>query len=68
MTILDDIIAYKRKEVATAKANTPICALEDIAAETPPPRGFENALRARAADGYALIAEIKKASPSKGLY
>lgn len=67
MTILDDIIAYKRKEVAIAKANTPIGALEALAAETPAPRGFEQALRRKAADGFALIAEIKKASPSKGL-
>lgn len=67
MTILDDIIAYKRKEVAIAKANTPVGALEALAAETPGPRGFEKALRRKGADGFALIAEIKKASPSKGL-
>ena len=67
MTILDDIIAYKRDEVALAKSNTPIGALEALALQTPPPRGFEIALRRKSSDGFALIAEIKKASPSKGL-
>jgi len=67
MTILDDIIAYKRDEVALARSNRPIGALEALAAQTPAPRGFENALRRKGAEGFALIAEIKKASPSKGL-
>ncbi len=66
MTILDDIIAYKRKEVAAAKANAPISALETLAKDVKP-RGFRKALERKAADGFALIAEIKKASPSKGL-
>lgn len=67
MTILDDIIAYKRNEVAAAKANTPLAALESLARDTARPRGFENALRATSADGFAIIAEVKKASPSKGV-
>lgn len=67
MTILDDIIAYKREEVSSAKAATPIAALESLARDTPPPRGFERALRRASAKGFALIAEIKKASPSKGI-
>ena len=67
MTILDKIIAYKKDEVAEAKSATPLSALDSLARETPSPRGFENALRKRAGDTYALIAEIKKASPSKGL-
>ncbi len=67
MTILDDIIAYKRKEVAAAKANAPLSSLERLAHETPPPRGFEKALRRAGSAGFALIAEIKKASPSKGV-
>lgn len=67
MTILDDIIAYKRVEVARAKADKAIGALEILAKETAPPRGFEQALRRKGANGIALIAEIKKASPSKGL-
>ncbi|MEM1397712.1 MAG: indole-3-glycerol phosphate synthase TrpC [Pseudomonadota bacterium] len=67
MTILDDIIAYKIDEVAAAKSNTPASSLEALATETTPPRGFETALRKASSDGIALIAEIKKASPSKGL-
>jgi indole-3-glycerol phosphate synthase len=67
MTILDDIIAYKRSEVAAAKAAAPLSALEAISREMARPRGFEAALRRRNATGVALIAEIKKASPSKGL-
>lgn len=67
MTILDDIIAYKRDEVASAKRVAPLAALEALARETATPRGFENALRRRNETGFALIAEIKKASPSKGL-
>lgn len=67
MTILDDIISYKREEVARAKAETPISTLDALARETAAPRGFERALRRRNETGFALIAEIKKASPSKGL-
>ncbi len=67
MTILDKIIAYKRDEVAAAKSRTPLRALEALARETPRPRGFEKALRRAGANGFALIAEIKKASPSKGV-
>jgi indole-3-glycerol phosphate synthase len=67
MTILDDIIAYKKQEVAAAKANAPLAAIERLAKEAGPVRGFRKALERKAADGFALIAEVKKASPSKGL-
>ncbi|GJL95577.1 MAG: indole-3-glycerol phosphate synthase [Hyphococcus sp.] len=66
MTILDDIITYKKTEVRIAKANTPLNALEALAREIKP-RSFRKALEKKAATGFALIAEIKKASPSKGL-
>lgn len=67
MTILDAIIAYKREEVALAKAAAPFAAIDALARATARPRGFEAALRRRSETGFALIAEIKKASPSKGL-
>ncbi len=67
MNKLEEICATKREEVAARKAATTTAALEAAAATQTAPRGFEAALRARAASGYALIAEVKKASPSKGL-
>jgi indole-3-glycerol phosphate synthase len=66
--ILARIAAYKREEVAERKAARSTHAVEAAAAAASPPRGFSRALEARAAPGrLALIAEIKKASPSKGL-
>lgn len=67
MTILDDILATKAAEVAQRRAATPLAALHERAARQTPPRGFVAALTAKAATGPALIAEIKQASPSKGL-
>jgi indole-3-glycerol phosphate synthase len=67
MTILDRIIAYKRDEVAAARSTFPFADVEAAARSAPQPRGFERALRRVGAIGTALIAEIKKASPSKGL-
>ncbi len=67
MTILDDIISYKKTEVAAAKAAMPLAAVEAAAKEAGGVRGFKKALERKAADGFALIAEVKKASPSKGL-
>jgi indole-3-glycerol phosphate synthase len=67
-TILDRIAAYKREEVAKAKATIAGSELETRARMAPPVRGFARALEAKQAEGaWALIAEIKKASPSKGL-
>jgi indole-3-glycerol phosphate synthase len=67
-TILDKIAAYKRDEVAKAKTQLSLSALEAQAKAAPPVRGFARALDDRAAAGqWGLIAEIKKASPSKGL-
>jgi indole-3-glycerol phosphate synthase len=66
--ILQKITAYKRDEVAAAKAQQPLQILAEYARSAGAPRGFLNAIRARTAAGRpALIAEIKKASPSKGL-
>ena len=66
--ILARIEATKRAEIAEAKARLPQAAVEKLAAEADPPRGFIAAIeRKLAAGGFALIAEIKKASPSKGL-
>ena len=67
MDILDRIKAYKLEEIAAAKAARPLAGVEDRARAASPVRGFADALTAKAANGHALIAEIKKASPSKGL-
>lgn len=66
--ILARIKAYKREEIAAAKRRRPLATLESDAKSASPPRGFLRAVEQRIALGdYALIAEIKKASPSKGL-
>ncbi|HYL24199.1 MAG TPA: indole-3-glycerol-phosphate synthase TrpC, partial [Burkholderiales bacterium] len=64
MTILDRILDVKRDEIAAAKARTPVADLERKARATGAPRDFAGALRAREP---AVIAEIKKASPSRGV-
>ena len=66
-TILDRIKAYKLEDVAARKAAVPLAEVERAAKAAPAPRGFARSLRNAAAQGYGLIAEIKKASPSKGL-
>ncbi len=65
--ILDRIKAYKLDEVAARKAARPMAEVEADAKRASAPRGFHAALVRAATDGYGLIAEIKKASPSKGL-
>src|ERR1044071_5178820 len=66
--ILTKIEGYKRDEIAAAKRSQPRAAIAARAKAQGAPRGFVGAIKAKHANGdYALIAEVKKASPSKGL-
>lgn len=65
-TQLETILAHTRRELTKRRAATDLAQLERRAAARTP-RGFQAALRRRAADGIAVIAELKKASPSRGL-
>jgi indole-3-glycerol phosphate synthase len=66
--ILTRIESYKRQEIAAAKRKVAPSEIEARARQASPPRGFQRAIEHRLASGRsALIAEIKKASPSKGL-
>ena len=67
-TILDKILARKREEVAARRRSDPLASLERRITEQTPSRGFARALQAKvAAAEPAVIAEVKKASPSKGV-
>ena len=66
-TILDKIKSYKLEEIAAAKAEKPLAELETAARNASPVRHFAERLHEASREGYGLIAEIKKASPSKGL-
>ncbi len=65
--ILDQILTHKRHEVAEAKAQRTLAELQGRCRDLPPARGFASALRGRAETGTAIIAEVKKGSPSKGV-
>ncbi|OSJ32588.1 indole-3-glycerol phosphate synthase [Bradyrhizobium japonicum] len=66
--ILTKIEVYKREEIAASKRAYPLVHMEARAKAAAPPRGFVRAIKEKLrGGGYALIAEIKKASPSKGL-
>ena len=66
MSILAEIVRHKRQEVAALKTATPRAALEARCATLPPPRDLERAL-APAPGRARLVAEVKKASPSRGV-
>lgn len=63
-TVLDKILAHKQAELDLAQRQTPLASLKDAVLDAPAPRDFVGALRR---ETVALIAEVKKASPSKGL-
>lgn len=66
MSVLDDILAAKRVEVAAARAARPLSVVEADAAAMPPARGLREALRRGPGDPVRVLAEIKRASPSAG--
>lgn len=66
-TFLDKIMAYKTEEIRSRKAARPRGEIDAAAREAPPVRPFAVALANAAREGYGLIAEVKKASPSRGV-
>jgi indole-3-glycerol phosphate synthase len=66
-SFLERIVAATRAEVSARQAETPLEALRARVADAPPPRDFATALKPLAGGSARLIAEIKRASPSKGL-
>ena len=65
--ILDKILTHKRQEVAVAKQQVDLSQLQAMIARRTSTRGFERSLRQRSVTGTAIIAEVKKGSPSKGI-
>ena len=65
--ILERILEHKRQELAWAESRGELAAWREMSARLQPPRGFAAALRRRATHGTAIIAEVKKGSPSKGI-
>ena len=65
--VLKKIAAYKRKEVDALKSSVTLKKMRATAGDMPPPKGFANAIIAKSSFGPALITEVKKASPSKGI-
>ena len=65
--VLQKIAAYKKEEVARSRRKRPIAKLQAITGTLPKTRDFLGTLRRASSDGYGIIAEIKRASPSKGL-
>ena len=66
-TILDTILAHKHTEVADRRARVSLAELQARAADLPPARDFTGALQTPKVGPVALIAEVKKASPSAGV-
>ena len=67
MHVLDKIKAYKLEHIEACKQATPLSVIEERARNASPTRGFADRLLEATRTGYGLIAEVKKASPSKGL-
>jgi len=68
MGVLDEIVAHKRSEVATQRVRRPVAPLVEATRALPPARDFEGALRPGAGERVRLIAEVKRGSPSRGLF